>query len=141
MKIVTTSNVRMHVCMYVRTFSDEMTRRNNAIRSLKLMLRQSIGANSCGAGNIRVFDASGYSTRDFSVTPRRFTVPSFSPYTTIFLCMNMCILFFLGACFVSYTTARAPLFSIHGRRIAADGSLFTNKKSSQFEANRGFTRG
>lgn len=34
------------------------------------MLRWSIGANSPDAGNIRVFDTSGYSTRDFPVTLR-----------------------------------------------------------------------
>jgi len=41
-----------------------------------------------------------------------------------------------------HTCPRAPVvFNAQARQIAPDGSLFTNKKSSQFETNRGFTRG
>jgi hypothetical protein len=44
------------------------------------MLRWSIGANSCGAGNIPVFDASDYSMCDFPVTLYRAAPgPALSP--------------------------------------------------------------
>lgn len=57
------------------------------IRDSKLMLGRSIGTDRYDAGNTQVFDASGYSTRNFPVTPYR-TRSRFSPprYFHVWIC-------------------------------------------------------
>lgn len=78
-------------CQFFDDVGDEMMRPTvcvcDEIRDSKLMLGRSIGTDRYGAGNTQVFDASGYWTRNFPVTPYR-TRSRFSPprYFHVWIC-------------------------------------------------------